>query len=409
MALFNVRRKPQNETRKLSLEDLFNYRYYGTIDKSYINQLSALENEAVYASIKIIAETLAGFPIQTFIKNGDIKTKDNSYFLYRTLNYPNAELDKFTFWETFYTNLLTHGNAYAYIYRDSFSSYAQSLFILPSKYVSVKRNNGKLEYHFKEPTKELKIYKKENVFHIKLTSFDGLVGLSPMELFKLQILESITADNYNYNFFDKGILSNIALNIPNNNNYTKEQINYIKQQFINSHGGLKNQNEPIVLDSGTEIKEFKGYSNKDNSIVELRKEALLKIARVYRIPPHMLQELGNATYSNIAQQSLDFYKQTLLPHIQRIEWGLIHQLIPSNHREKRFVKLNISSVLRASDNERASYYDIMQKNGNLSINEVRRLEDLPPIEAAVADYHFNQLNMSPIEVWQNDKDKDLKI
>jgi HK97 family phage portal protein len=143
--------------------------------------------------------------------------------------------------------------------------------------------------------------------------------------------------------------------------------------------------------------ELKGYSHKDNDLLGLRKESVLKIARLFRMPAHKLNILDNANYSNVVAMDLSFYKETLLPWILRIEHALKMQLLPYYDQENYYIKFNATSILRGSDKERAEYYREMKNIGAYSVNEIRAFEDMSPLSDKAADYHFYPVNTQPLE------------
>ncbi len=381
----------------------FNSALFGTPDSSMWQELEALQNEALYAAIKIIAETMASLPISVFRKTADGPQKVTDHHLAKALNNPNPNTNKFSFWETFLSHVLLRGNGYAFIDRWPNSGRVRDLIILDPTVIEPFLNE-RMEKQFRNTITQ-KIYGKDQVFHVMATSWDGLKGLSPIQQFKRQIAEGLGADEYIKNFFEKGILTNIVLTLPEG--YAedaeekpaeyKRRIMAMKSQFVKMFGGRKNQGEPVLLDEGFKLETLKQDSNKDNQVLELRKEAVIKIARIFRIPPHMLMSLDKATYSNIGQQSADFYKQCILPWIERMESAIESQLLYQGVDGDLYIKYNASSVLRGTDQERKEFYKTMHDIGALSINEIRALEELPRLKSKYADYHAYNLGTGFIE------------
>jgi HK97 family phage portal protein len=385
-------RKTENRDYKIS-EALFSFNsaYYKTSDSSQWQGLQAIENEAVFAACKIISETVAALPISIYKKTARGPEKQINHNLAKVLNDPEPNINKFNFWETFVFNVALYGNGYAYISRWPQTGAVKDLVLLDSSVIIPYRDKSGVK-KFKN-IRTGKIFPKEQIFHVMATSLDGIEGLNLMALFKLQIAEGLGADEYVRRFFDRGNMGSNVITLPEgfskgDPDENQKRITAMKAGFAKLFGGVNNSHEPILVDAGTKVEALKADTNRDSQVLELRKESVIKVARIFRIPPHMLMSLDKATFSNISQQSADFYKQCALPWIERIESAIESQLIFYSDRSETYVKFNATSVLRGTDSERKDFYSAMYNIGALSINEIRALEELPRLEAEYADYHL---------------------
>lgn len=370
----------------------FNTAYYGTSDTSRWAEIQALENEALFAACKIISETVAALPIAIYKKGEKGPEKQKGHILTRVLNDPNPNVSKFNFWETFTFNVALKGNGYAFIRRWPHSGAIKDLELMdPNKIRPFLDKNGVKKF---ENIETGKIFPKDQIFHVMATSLNGVEGLNLMALFKLQIAEGLGADEYVRRFFEKGSMGSLVVTMPEafsqieKKAEREKRLDAMKKGFARLFGGLKNSHEPVMVDTGTTVTPLKLDNNKDSQVLELRKESVIKVARIYRIPPHMLMSLDKATFSNISQQSADFYKQCALPWIERIESAIESQLIYYGNRPETYVKMNATSVLRGTDSERKDFYSAMYNIGAFSINEIRALEELPSLGSEYADYHL---------------------
>lgn len=403
MGLLKNKRTPEVRTSTSALLTAFNSALFGTTNPAYWRELEVLQNEALYTAAKIIGESIAGLPKNLYerTERGPVKRPD--YNLQKVLRNPNPNTTAFSFWETMAVLAALHGNSYASMSRWPNTGYIKDLTILdPEKIEPYIDSSGDKKFRNRVTGKT---FDKSQILHISGTSYNGLEGLSPIQLFKRQIAEGLGADEYIVNFFTKGPLTNIILTLPEGyaedaedkpEDY-KRRIRTMKAAFSRAFGGLKNQGEPILLDAGFKHEKIDQATNRDNQVLELRKEAVIKIARIYRIPPHMLMHLADATYSNITQQSADYYKQCALPWIQRFEAAINAQLLPTFDQDTIYVKFNASSILRGTDEERKEFYTAMFNIGAMSINEIRALEELPRLDAKAADYHAYNLGYGFIE------------
>jgi len=140
----------------------------------------------------------------------------------------------------------------------------------------------------------------------------------------------------------------------------------------------------------------------DVDFLNTRKYQVNEIARIFRIPPHLLGSLDNATYANIEQQQIDFVMHTLRPYLINIEQELCRKLLRENEKRDMYIKMNVSALLRGDSDARAKYYQTLNQIGVLSINEIRSLEDLSPV--ADGDIHYYPLNFAPIGTQQNNEE-----
>ena len=349
-----------------------------------VNEKTAMQTTAVYACVRVLAEAIASLPIHVYsYDDKGNKIMEFEHPLYRILHdCPNPEMTSFTFREVLMTHLLLHGNAYAQIIRDGAGRVVSLYPLLPNCMDIERDDKGQLYYIYTRQSDENPNFKDngqivlryEDVLHIPGLGFDGLYGYSPISLAKQAVGISIAAEEYGASFLKNGASPGGVLEHPGvlkNPDKVRESWNQIYQGSGNAH-------RVAVLEEGMS---FKPISLKPDEIqfLETRKFQLEEIARIFRVPLHLIGDLEHATFSNIEHQSLEFTKFTLGPWIARWEQELQKALLLPGEQGKYIIKMNVDGLLRGDYKTRMEGYSIGLQNGFLSPNDIRALEDLNPI------------------------------
>ena len=405
-------RRKKTETRSTAnvydlFYEYFMSNYWNQSDPVKIDYMQALENEAVWTCSRVISETISNFPLRVYLKEKDGRKGQDDHFLKSIFDNPNPDNDGKIYKQLILQHLCIKGNHYSFIQRSRSSGRPIALTPLDPDGVTVQRDStGQKTFKYGGI-----YYDQSQIFHVMGFTANGLSGISPVDQFKASIVEGIDADKFIAEFWKRGNFSKLGYKFPAGEDITPEKIKAVQAQFRDHFLGIKNSYLPIPYPDGTELKEIKSYSLKDDDVLELRKQSILKVASIYSVPPHFLNILDNANYSNITALNSNFYKVTLLPWLIRIEKAIEKQLLPA-YEKNIYLKFNAASLLRGSDKERAEYYKTMHNQGILSVNEIRALEDLDRLAAPEADYHFvpantialEQYNKFKIEGFKNDKE-----
>lgn len=343
-----------------------------------------MQNSAVYACVRVLAESIASLPLHVYKYKGDGKEKAVEHSLYFLLHdSPNDEMTSFTFREIVMTHLLLWGNAYIQIIRNGKGEILQ-LFPLRPNEVTVERNDsGEIQYRYRRYNEENPNFKDvreiiltpSNLLHIAGLGFNGLIGFSPIAMARNAIGLSIACENFGSKFFANGACPLGILKTPT---LVKDPTK-LQESWQSMYGG-ENAGKIAVLEQGMEYETI-SIPPDDAQFLQTRKFQIAEIARIFRVPLHFLNELDRATFSNIEQQSLEFVIYSLMPYITRLEQAFNKSLFLSKELGKYFVKFNLSGLLRGDYASRVSGYCSLIQNGVLSINDVRELEDLNKIPA----------------------------
>ena len=396
--LFKSRDKPQNRTSGS------NYAFFmgGTTSGKAVTERSAMQMTAVYSCVRILSEAVAGLPLHLYKytdSGGKAMALDHS--LYRLLHdEPNPEMSSFVFRETLMTHLLLWGNAYAQIIRNGKNEIVALYPLMPNKMSVDRDENGRLYYTYYRGSDEA-IKNKDfavtlqpsDVLHIPGLGFDGLVGYSPIAMAKNAIGMAIACEEYGAKFFANGAAPGGVLEHPG----TIKDPQRVRESWQSTFGGSGNANKIAVLEEGMKYTPI-GISPEQAQFLETRKFQINEIARIFRVPPHMVGDLEKSSFSNIEQQSLEFVKYTLDPWVIRWEQSIQRSLLSKDEKAVYFVKFNLEGLLRGDYQSRMNGYAIGRQNGWMSANDIRELENLDRIPAEEGgDLYLINGNMLPLK------------
>ena len=395
--LFRSRDKPQNRTAGSS----YTFFMGGSSSGKAVNERTAMQMTAVYSCVRILSEAVAGLPLHLYRYNeSGGKEKAIDHPLYRLLHdEPNPEMSSFVFRETLMTHLLLYGNAYAQVIRNGMGETIALYPLMPNKMTVDRDENGKLYYSYQRSNDEaLKskestvILQPRDVLHIPGLGFDGLVGYSPIAMAKNAIGLAIATEEYGAKFFANGAAPSGVLEHPG----TLKDPSKIREAWQSQFGGSQNSGKVAVLEEGMKYTPI-SISPEQAQFLETRKFQINEIARIFRVPPHMVGDLEKSSFSNIEQQSLEFVKYTLDPWVVRWEQSIMRILLTADEKKQYFVKFNLEGLLRGDYQSRMNGYATARQNGWMSANDIRELEnlDLIPDEDGGNLYLVNG-NMVPL-------------
>lgn len=397
-SLFHSRDKPKNSTAGSA------YRFFmgGSTAGKNVTERSAMQMTAVYACVRILSEAIAGLPLHLYHSKADGgKEKAIEHPLYFLLHdEPNAEMTSFVFRETLMTHLLLWGNAYAQVIRNGKGEVIALYPLMPNRMQVNRNEKGQLYYQYTTssddaPTMEgsTVVLMPEDVLHIPGLGFDGLVGYSPIAMAKNAIGLAIATEEYGAKFFANGAAPSGVLEHPG----TLKNPDKVRESWNATFGGSHNANKVAVLEEGMKYTPI-SISPEQAQFLETRKFQINEIARIFRVPPHMVGDLEKSSFSNIEQQSLEFVKYTLDPWVIRWEQSLQRTLLSSEDKKEYFFKFNLEGLLRGDYASRMSGYATARQNGWMSANDIRELENLDRIPAELGgDLYLINGNMLPLE------------
>ena len=397
--LFRSRDAPRNSTSGSAYRFLMGSSTSG----KRVNERSAMQMTAVYSCVRILSEAVAGLPLHLYQytdKGSKEKAVDNPlYFLLH--DEPNTEMTSFVFRETLMTHLLLWGNAYSQIIRNGKGEVMGLYPLMPDRMTVGRDEKGRLYYEYMVSSDDAKTLKDGtvrlspyDVLHIPGLGFDGLVGYSPIAMAKNAIGLAIAAEEYGSKFYANGATPSGILEYPG----TVKEPDKVRESWNAGFGGSSNAHKIAVLEEGMKYTPI-SISPNEAQFLETRKFQINEIARIFRVPPHMVGDLEKSSFSNIEQQSLEFVKYTLEPWLVRWEQAMQRALIPQDDKSKYFIKFNVDGLLRGDYQSRMQGYATARQNGWMSANDIRELENFDRIPAEDGgDLYLINGNMMPLSM-----------
>ena len=349
-----------------------------------VNERTAMQATAVYACVRILAEAVASLPLHVYEyqDDGGKKLVHDHPLYYLLHDEPNPEMTSFVFRETLMSHLLIWGNAYAQIIRDGAGRVLGLYPLLPDKMDVQRDDKGNIYYVYSRNSDENPMFKEygnirlkaEDVLHIPGLGFDGLIGYSPIAMAKNAVGMTLACEEYGASFFANGANPGGVLEHPG----VLKDPSKVRESWNSVYRGVNNAHKIAVLEEGMKYQQI-GIPPEEAQFLETRKFQINEIARLYRIPPHMVGDLDKSSFSNIEQQSLEFVKYTLDPWVIRWEQSLQRSLLLPGEKGKYFIKLNVDGLLRGDYQSRMNGYAVGRQNGRFSANDIREMENMNPI------------------------------
>lgn len=401
--IFKARDKPEGDRRVQNrVGSGWSFLFGGTSSGKLVNERTAMQTTAVYACVRILSEAVAGLPLHIYQYKADGgKERIPLHPLYHLLHdEPNPEMTSFVFRETLMSHLLLWGNAYAQIVRNGRGQAVALYPLLPNKIYVSRAVNGELLYTYYRDADESGIkpeggyitLRRDEIFHIPGLGFDGLIGYSPIAMAKNAIGMSLATEEYGASFFANGANPGGVLEHPG----VIKDIGRVKESWNSAYQGSGNAHRIAVLEEGMKFQAI-GIPPEEAQFLETRKFQVNEIARIFRVPPHMVGDLEKSSFSNIEQQSLEFVKYTLDPWVVRWEQSFQQSLLLPSEKPSLFIKFNLDGLLRGDYQSRMNGYAVGRQNGWMSANDIRELEDMNRIPAEEGgDLYLVNGNMLPL-------------
>lgn len=390
--LFTAGRSKENEKRSLEnpstsisgwLSNLFNRTNDSGIS---VNMDNAIRLVAVHACTKIIAESLASLQVEVLEERNGITKPAVNHAVYKLFQDPSPYYSLFTIIETFVTHQIINGNGLLRIIDNPDGSIRELRILDTRKSGEPVEYKGRIVYPH-----DGKNYLADEIIHVPNLSFDGLWGMGLVQSCTENIGIGLRANSYAAKILNnggslKGILTHPAqISDPARSRIERGW----KSMTTGTQAG-----GTVVLEEGMDFKPI-DMSPTDMRLLELMQYQLEEMARITRVPLHLLQSLERSTNNNIEQQSIDFVMHTLRPYCKRIEAEFNRKLFTKNERGRYFIRFNVDSLLRGDSKARAEYLSKLYSIGVLSPNDIRRILKMNPIEGG--DVYLHQGAMMTVD------------
>ena len=351
---------------------------FGTQAGTSVDEGNALSIAAVNSAVSLIADTISTLPVDSFIRlDGNRRPfrPKPAWVSQPDVNFAGHAV----FYNSLLVSLLIDGNAFIRVF--SFKGEVVNLMVLNPSTVEVKRNGqGRLIFTVQGEDKPLT---SEQVLYIPDLLRPGTVrGVSRVHALRENLGLSKALELYAATFFGSGTTLSGVIEYPGA--LTLEQAESLRGSFDNAHKGWRKSGRTGILSGGASFKPTQADPEKSQAL-EARRMAVEDVARIWRIPSHMLNLPGTNTYSSVEQNMLGFVTHTLRPYVTKIEDAMGTLMSRYQGGETAFIKFNMNGLLRADIQSRYSAYSTGLQSGFLAINDIRRLEDLSPQEGDAAE------------------------
>lgn len=355
-----------------------------------VNRTTALSLSAVWASVTLISDAIASLPLDSYIR------RDGARRPYRPrpgwIDAPNREQTRVQFLQQALMALLIDGTAYFLTPRDNRGEVIEVWNVHPD-YVTPRRVDGRVVYDVRDPDRPgLGATLTEfDMFHVPAFSWPGdLEGISPLEAARRMIGAGLAAQEFAERYFGQGLHAAGVIEVEGE--LELEQARELKQDFQRLHGGLRRSHLPAVLTSGAKWRPL-SVTPEQAQFLESRKFSVTEVARWYRVPPHLIGDVERSTSwgTGIEEQGIGFVTYTLRPWLEKLEQAFTKHLLPP----PAFVKFNANGLLRGDFTRRMEGYATARQWGWMSADDIRALEDLPPLPDGAGEEYLVPVNMRP--------------
>ena len=354
----------------------------GTPTGKHVTDSTALTLSAVYASVRLISDTVSTLPYDQYIR------RDGQRFPFRPREMwvmdPNPHVDRTTFWQQVVTSLLIDGNAFVLLTRNDEGQIVQMDVLNPQR-TTVQIVNGVKVYRVNETM----TVQQENMLHIAELLLPGAVrGVSRIEKAKDALGLGLALEEYASRFFGNGAYAGGVIEWPGD--ITKDQAKTLVDSWEGNHKGLNRSHRPAVLYGGAKFTPTT-VDPSQSQLLEERRFAIEEVARLFRVPPFMLgvTTAGAVSYNSVEQQMLFFMQHTIQPMVQKLEIAFSRLLA----NEQSFLKFNLNSMVRADLQTRTESYSKALLAGYMSVNDVRALEDMRSVGVNGDEYRVPLQNI----------------
>lgn len=363
-----------------------------------VNEETAMKFSAYYAGVRIISETIASLPLNVYRRlPGGGKEKDTDHHLYYLLhNQPNRDMSSFIWREVVKAHILLWGNHYSLTPRNGMGRVQEIYPLLPWKVQpeKVQTSEGKIKiYHYYPDEGPIINLGPDEVLHIPGLSFDGLVGKSPLGWYREQIGLGLAMEEYSARFFSGGMHAGGVFTTPQA--LKEETYQRLKKELKAKYAGLSKAHETMILEQELKFDKISIDPN-DAQLLESKKFQIEEIARILRVPLHLLQNLDKATFNNIEELGMSFVIYCIRPWLVRDEQAFNMQLLPTYEKKTHFIEHVVEGLLRGDIKTRYEAYAKGRQHGWLSADDIRELENMNPLPEGQGKIYLAPLNMIPL-------------
>jgi len=379
-------------------------RFFGvraTLSGVAVTDRTALEATSYFAGVRNLAEDLATLPLLLYRRlDARRKERDPDHPLYTLLHEkPNEEADIVQFLEMTQAWLVMRRNGYAEVVRDG-AGRVVALWPISPKRVSVRRFEGELLYTVTLPEGErdartglpVTLLDRSRILHLKAFALDGVLGESTITLHQEAIGLALALDRYGAAFFGNDATPGGVYEYPGK--LKDDTYQRMIRELEEPHRGLANKHRLVLLEEGMKFNAT-GVENDHAQFVDSKRHSVEEMARLNRVPPHLIGDLSRSTFSNIEHQSIDYVMYSIRPWAVRWEKAILTQLLLPAERRTHFAEFLLDALLRGDSSTRANVLNVMRQSGVINADEWRALDNMNPIEDGSGEVYLVNGGMVP--------------
>jgi len=355
---------------------------------------SAMTFGAFFAGVRVLSEGVAQLPLKMFrVRPDGGRDEARNHPLYDVLHdRPNRFQTSFEWREMGEGHLILRGNFYNQIMPGPRGPVDQLIPLNPDKMLPKMGDDGILRYFYTPKPGVQQIFLQDEIFHVRGMSSDGIVGMSMLTAAREALGIGMAAERMASSQFYQGTkLSGV---LQTDKTLNRSQAKRISASWQSAHAGVNNANKIAVLEDGLKWQAM-GMTNEDAQWLQTRKFQVTEIARILRLPPHMLGDLEHATFTNIEHQGLEFVIYSLMSWLERWEQRISADLILAP--QTYYAEFLVDGLLRGDMAARYAAYQIGFLNGWLCDDEIRGLENMNPIPGGIGQRYFRQAHTIPLD------------
>ena len=369
-----------------------------TVSGVSISPETSLQCSAVLACVRVLSEACAQLPFHLMRRRpGGGKEIADDHPLNEVLSYqPNGWMTSFEFRELMQSWMLLWGNAYALIKSGRRGAVTELIPLHPSRVRVEYLENGRLRYLYQEPDKAVPVtYTQDQIFHLRWLSQDGITGYVPTTLSRDAIALARATELHAGAYFGNGARPGTV--IETDQPMKPETLQRLRESFSEIHAGAHNYAKTAVMPFGTHLKEYGGINNETAQLLATRRFQLEEVARVYRVPSSLLNNLENVRFSTVEQSAIDFVTFSLVPHLRRWEMACRRDLVTDD--KNYFVEFDVNALMVGDHEARSQFLREMFQMGAVSIDEIRQSIGYNPLPNGEGDKRFVQVNMQLLDAF----------
>jgi HK97 family phage portal protein len=362
-----------------------------------VNPETVFRVNAIFSAVSLISDTISTLPIDSYIR------RDGARFAFRPrpvwVQQPDIDTTKEAFYGSLIVSMLLDGNGFVRVFRDGAGRVINMTVLNPAK-VEIRKNKvGEVVYIHQDEPKPLT---KNEMIHIPDVVRPGETrGISRVTALKDNFGLALALESYAARFFGQGASTQGIIEFPGN--LTPEQAKQLVDGFDARHKGFRKAHKTGVLSGGAKYVNT-SVENDKAQFIDSRRMAVEDVARAFNIPPHLLGLPGTNTYSSVEQNNIAFVTHTLRPIVQKLESAFTPLMANEPGGSTAFIKFTLDGLLRGDANSRFTAYSVGLQAGYLTINDIRRLEDLPPVDGGeIIRVPLASVNIDAAELVATDK------